>query len=36
MDDLMPLCYSQRRLNPFRGVMSVIETGDTDSLLLFK
>ncbi len=32
MNRLKPHCYSQRMLNPFRGVMNVIDTGDADAV----
>ena len=32
MQDIKPHCYSQRMLNPFRGVMNVIDTGDADAV----
>ena len=32
MEKLTPHCYSQRMLNPFRGVMNVIDTGDADAV----
>ncbi len=32
MNGLFPHCYSQRMLNPFRGVMNVIDTGEADAV----
>ena len=34
MEILKPHCYSQRMLNPFHGVMNVIDTGDATCALL--
>lgn len=31
MNKVPPHCYSQRMLNPFRGVMNVLDTGDAYS-----
>lgn len=32
MSRLKPHCYSQRMLNPFRGVMNIIDTGNADAV----
>jgi len=32
MNRLKPHCYSQRMLNPFRGVMNVIDTINADAV----
>lgn len=32
MNTIKPHCYSQRMLNPFRGVMNIIETGCADAV----
>lgn len=32
MQQIKAHCYSQRMLNPFRGVMNVIDTGDADAV----
>ncbi|VAW91087.1 hypothetical protein MNBD_GAMMA22-2620 [hydrothermal vent metagenome] len=32
MSQFRPYCYSQRMLNPFRGVMNVIEAGNADAV----
>lgn len=34
MDTIKPHCYSQRMLNPFRGVMNVIELGNADAVTM--